>query len=223
MALRRPSEAHPLFLDHKTHVTSPAGLDEIMKFVLVVSVIATLFVLIGPSGPLVDTLGLPFGVILAALGTIIGAGALFFLRTDLTDAQNSVARAILGFPITSNVFLYLFLPTFLFRATPGMNLRRMLDDVVPSLVMASVVVFVATLSIGYALSLVSALPLAACLLLGAPHGTSRVPFSNPAHSVRAASIALLMASGQSSCAVPGRVIRQSMVKAESRERIIHPF
>ncbi|MEM1289799.1 MAG: cation:proton antiporter, partial [Pseudomonadota bacterium] len=74
---------------------------------------------------------------------------------------------ILNFPITSNVFLYLFLPTLLFQATLGMNIRRMMDDVVPILVMAIVAVFVATFTIGYALSFVSALPLAACLLLGA--------------------------------------------------------
>ncbi|MEL7012088.1 MAG: cation:proton antiporter [Pseudomonadota bacterium] len=138
-----------------------------MEFVLVVSVIATLFVLIGLSEPVADKLRLPFSVILAALGTIIAAGALFFLQTDLTDALNPVAQAILGFPITSNVFLYLFLPTLLFQATLGMNLRRMLDDAVPILVMAIVAVLVATFSVGYALSLVSALPLAACLLLGA--------------------------------------------------------
>ncbi|MEM1289837.1 MAG: sodium:proton antiporter, partial [Pseudomonadota bacterium] len=105
--------------------------------------------------------------ILAFLGTFIGAGALFFLQTDLTDALNPVAQTILNFPITSNVFLYLFLPTLLFQATLGMNIRRMMDDVVPILVMAIVAVFVATFTVGYALSFVSALPLAACLLLGA--------------------------------------------------------
>jgi monovalent cation:H+ antiporter, CPA1 family len=80
---------------------------------------------------------------------------------------NPVAEAILGLPIRSNVFLYVFLPTLLFQATLGMNLRRMLDDWVPILVLAVVAVVVATLGVGYALSWVSALPLAACLLIGA--------------------------------------------------------
>jgi CPA1 family monovalent cation:H+ antiporter len=106
-------------------------------------------------------------VILAGLGVLIGVAAAFFLRTDLTDALNPVAEAILGLPIRSNVFLYLFLPTLLFQATLGMNLRRMLDDWVPILVLAVVAVVVATLSVGYALSWASALPLAACLLIGA--------------------------------------------------------
>jgi CPA1 family monovalent cation:H+ antiporter len=138
-----------------------------MDIVLVTSVVATLFVVIGLSEPLAARIGLPFSVILAVLGALIGSGALFFLRTDLTDAFNPVAEAILGFPIKSNVFLYLFLPTLLFQATLGMNLRRMLDDWVPILVMAVVAVLVATLSVGYALSAVSTLPVVACLLLGA--------------------------------------------------------
>ncbi len=138
-----------------------------MDIVLVTSVVAILFVVIGLSEPLAAKVGLPFSVVLAVLGSMIGTGAIFFLQTDLTDALNPVAEAILNFPIKSNVFLYLFLPTLLFQATLGMNLRRMLDDWVPILVMAVVAVLVATFSVGYALSAVSTLPIVACLLLGA--------------------------------------------------------
>ncbi|MBT8467568.1 MAG: cation:proton antiporter, partial [Deltaproteobacteria bacterium] len=138
-----------------------------MDIVLVTTVIASLFLVIGVAEPLAAKLRLPYSVILAVLGTLIGASATFFLRTELTDALNPVAEAILGLPIRSNVFLYVFLPTLLFQATLGMNLRRMLDDWVPILVLAVVAVVVATLSVGYALSWTSALPLAACLLIGA--------------------------------------------------------
>ncbi|MDY8108775.1 cation:proton antiporter [Fulvimarina sp. 2208YS6-2-32] len=138
-----------------------------MDIVLVTTVIASLFLVIGAAEPLAARLRLPYSVILAVLGILIGAGAIFFLRTNLTDALNPVAEAILGLPIRSNVFLYVFLPTLLFQATLGMNLRRMLDDWVPILVLAVVAVVVATLSVGYALSWTSALPLAACLLIGA--------------------------------------------------------
>ena len=138
-----------------------------MDIVLVTTVIASLFLVIGAAEPLAARLKLPFTVILAVLGVLIGAGAIFFLRTELTDALNPVAEAILGLPIRSNVFLYVFLPTLLFQATLGMNLRRMLDDWVPILVLAVVAVVVATFSVGYALSWTSALPLAACLLIGA--------------------------------------------------------
>ena len=138
-----------------------------MDIVVISAVIASLFLVIGAAEPLAARLRLPYSVILAVLGILIGSGAIFFLRTELTDALNPVAEAILGLPIRSNVFLYVFLPTLLFQATLGMNLRRMLDDWVPIMVLAIVAVVVATFSVGYALSLVSALPLAACLLIGA--------------------------------------------------------
>jgi CPA1 family monovalent cation:H+ antiporter len=138
-----------------------------MDIVTIITVVVSLFVIIGLAEPLAARLRLPYTVILAVLGVLIGASATFFLRTDLTDALNPVAEAILGLPIRSNIFLYLFLPTLLFQATLGMNLRRMLDDWVPILVLAVVAVVVATLSVGYALSWASDLPLAACFLIGA--------------------------------------------------------
>ncbi len=138
-----------------------------MDIVLITTIIASLFLIIGAAEPLAARLRLPYTVILALLGILIGSGAIFFLRTDITDALNPVAEAILNLPIKSNVFLYVFLPTLLFQATLGMNLRRMLDDWVPIIVMAVVAVVVATLSVGYALSWTSTLPLAACFLVGA--------------------------------------------------------
>lgn len=137
-----------------------------MDIILVTTVIASFFLVIGAAEPFAARLRLPYSVILAVLGILIGIGATFFLRTDLTDALNPVAEAILELPIRSNVFLYVFLPTLLFQATLGMNLRRMLDDWVPILVLAVLAVVVATISVGYALFWISALPLAACLLVG---------------------------------------------------------
>ncbi|WP_170546175.1 cation:proton antiporter [Ruegeria arenilitoris] len=138
-----------------------------MDIVVITTIITSLFVVIGVAEPLAARLRLPFSVILAVLGIVIGLGATFFLNTDLTDVLNPGAQAIIDLPIRSNVFLYVFLPTLLFQATLGMNLRRMLDDWMPILMMAVVAVIVATLSIGYALSWASTLPLAACLLIGA--------------------------------------------------------
>jgi CPA1 family monovalent cation:H+ antiporter len=138
-----------------------------MDIVLVTTIIASLFLVIAAADPLAARLRLPYSVILACLGMLIGVGAIFFLRTELTDALNPVAEAILGLPIRSNVFLYVFLPTLLFQVTLGVNPRRMMDDWVPILVLAVVAVVVATLAVGYALAWASALPLVACLLIGA--------------------------------------------------------
>lgn len=153
--------------DQLRFVAQGPSLQEQMDFVIIITVVVSLFAVIGFAEPLAARLRLPYSVILAMLGVMIGVGATFFLHTDLTDALNPVAEAILGFPIRANIFLYLFLPTLLFQATLGMNLRRIIDDWVPILVMAVVAVVVATLFVGYALSWVSTLPLAGCLLIGA--------------------------------------------------------
>lgn len=137
-----------------------------MDIVVITAVIASLFLIIGLAEPLAARLRLPYSVILAAIGILIASGAVYFLRTDLTDTLNPVATAILNFPIRSNVFLYVFLPTLLFQVTLGMNLQRMLDDAVPIFVLAIVAVVVATFTVGYALFWASTLPLFACLLLG---------------------------------------------------------
>jgi monovalent cation:H+ antiporter, CPA1 family len=49
-----------------------------MDIVLVTTVIASLFLVIGASEPLAARLGLPQSVILAALGILIGVGAAVF-------------------------------------------------------------------------------------------------------------------------------------------------
>ncbi|MEM8553284.1 MAG: cation:proton antiporter [Pseudomonadota bacterium] len=138
-----------------------------MDIVVLTTIVALLFLVIAISEPLASVLRLPYSVILAVFGVLIATVAGIVLNTTLTDALDPIASAIVEFPIRANVFLYLFLPTLLFQATLGMNLRRMLDDWVPILVMAIVAVLVATFTVGYALSLFSALPLVACLLVGA--------------------------------------------------------
>ena len=138
-----------------------------MDIILVTTIIASLFLVIGAAEPLANYLRLPYAVIIACLGILVGLAATFFLHTELTDALNPVAVAILELPIRSNVFLYVFLPTLVFQVTLGLNLRRMADDWVPILVLAVVAVFVATFVVGYSLSLVSPLSLSAALLVGA--------------------------------------------------------
>jgi CPA1 family monovalent cation:H+ antiporter len=138
-----------------------------MDIVVILGVLAALFVFIGLSEPLAEKLRLPVTVILAAMGIAIGAGASFFWFTELTDALNPVALAILRLPISSDVFIYLFLPTLIFQVSLTISFRRMLDDWVPILVLAVVAVAVATVVIGYALFPFAGLPLMACLLIGA--------------------------------------------------------
>lgn len=138
-----------------------------MDIIALVGALAVLFIVIGVSEPLSERLRLPFTVILALVGAIIGAVALFVLSSDLASTLNPVMRRFLELPIRSNIFLYVLLPTLLFQVALMVNARRMLDDWVPILVMAVGAVIVATVVIGYALSPFTSLSFAACLLIGA--------------------------------------------------------
>ena len=138
-----------------------------MDLIVVLAILSALFVAIALSDPLSARLRLPVSVILAAVGIAIGAGASWFLATDVTDALNPVAIAILALPISSEMFVYIFLPILLFQVSLTLNLRRLLDDWVPVLTLAVIAVVVATFVIGMALAPFTTLPLIACLLIGA--------------------------------------------------------
>lgn len=137
-----------------------------MDLIVVVAAIAALFLLIGLSEPLAERLRLPFTVLLAGFGTALGLVALALSQGAAMILDPGVA-ALLEVPIRANVFLYVFLPTLLFQMALGLNLRRLLDDAAPVLLMAVVAVVVATAMVGLALKPFTALPLAACLLVGA--------------------------------------------------------
>ena len=67
----------------------------------------------------------------------------------------------------SDAIVYLFLPILLFQAGLTIDVRRMVDDIAPVLLMAVVAVLVSTGAVGLALAAVSDLGLVVCLLLGA--------------------------------------------------------
>ncbi len=138
-----------------------------MDLVAFLSVLAALFVVIGLGQPLAERLRLPFTALLAIIGIAIGAAATHLLFTDLTDALDPLAISILELPVGAQTFLYVFLPTLLFQVALTLNLRRMLDDWVPILVMAVLAVVVSTFVIGFALLPFAAQPLVVCLLVGA--------------------------------------------------------
>jgi CPA1 family monovalent cation:H+ antiporter len=138
-----------------------------MDVVSLVGFLSMLFLVVGLSEPLASRLKLPFTVILGAMGLMLSVGAAYFSTTPLADVLLPASSSITSLPIRSNTFLYVFLPTLLFQVALGLNLRRMLDDWVPILVLAVLAVIIATFTVGYALKMASSLSLVACLLIGA--------------------------------------------------------
>lgn len=138
-----------------------------MDIVTLVGIVAALFVVISLSEPIADWLRLPYTVVLAVIGTLIGAAATVLVENDQVVTELAPSLEIFEFSIRANVFLYVLLPTLLFQVSLGLNLRRMAEDWVPIMVMAVVAVVLATFAIGLALQPFTGLSLVACLMLGA--------------------------------------------------------
>src|SRR5690606_8725274 len=127
--------------------------------------VAGLLVVIGLLQPLAARLNVAHAVLLAVVGLFIGVAAGYLLRTDLTDAFNQIAELILDFPISSTEVLYIFLPVLLFEAALAIDVRRVIEDAAPILLLAVIAVLVATAVVGLALWPLAGMPLVVCLLL----------------------------------------------------------
>ena len=127
--------------------------------------LAGLLALISFMPPLAGRLHLPYSVLLAIVGFLLGlvihvhGWAPWFVSDFLTSLRN--------FEISSETFLYVFLPVLLFETSLAMNVRRLMDDIWPILMMAIVAVLVCTVAVGFSLSAFSDYGLVVCLLLGA--------------------------------------------------------
>lgn len=138
-----------------------------MQAPIFIAAIAGLLVVISLIQPLARRLKVAPSVVLALVGTAIGVLSGWLLYTPSTDAFNEIASVFVDLPLNSQGILHLFLPVLLFQTTLTLDVRRMADDAGVIFVMAVVAVVVATAFIGFAVSPFTAVPLIACLLLGA--------------------------------------------------------
>jgi CPA1 family monovalent cation:H+ antiporter len=112
-------------------------------------------------------LKLPYSVLLALAGSALG---LLVAARDAMPAGSIAADfliALSSFHISSEAFLVIFLPALLFETALAIDVRRMLNDVAPILVMAVIAVVVCMLVVGFTLASLTSYGLIACLLLGA--------------------------------------------------------
>lgn len=123
-----------------------------------------LLVLVCFLSPLAGIFRIPNTLLLSLVGALLG----YLVHTHqwappwLAEYLSSLQ----AFEIPSETILVVFLPVLLFETALAMNVRRMLSDLAPILLMAVVAVFICTLFIGYGVSLISPYSLAVCLLLG---------------------------------------------------------
>ncbi len=130
-------------------------------------IVAILLVLVSLFQPLASRLRLPHTVLLAGLGIGLGLVSQFTVFDVGLGLAGSLIAALGGFDIGAQAIIFLFLPILLFAAGLTVDVRRLLDDIAPVLLLAVVAVLVCTFMVGWALAAVSGQPLLVCLMLGA--------------------------------------------------------
>ena len=143
-----------------------------VDIVLVVAVFAALLVLVALSQPLAARLGLAPVVLLAVIGVSISAVSSALLRAPLPHWFGGTERLLANLPLGSEVLIYVFLPLLVFEAALMSDVRRIIEDAAPILVLAVIATFVAAGVVGIALWPFAGLSLAVCLLLGAVVSTT---------------------------------------------------
>jgi monovalent cation:H+ antiporter, CPA1 family len=144
----------------------------LVDIVLVLTVLAALLVLVGLSEPLAVRLKLAPVVLLAVIGVTISAVSGTLLRMPLPHWFGGIERLFANLPLPSEIFIYVFLPLLVFQAAVASDVRRILEDAAPILVLAVIATLAAAGMVGVALWPLAGLPLAVCLLLGAVVSTT---------------------------------------------------
>ncbi|MGE8588388.1 MAG: cation:proton antiporter, partial [Alcaligenes sp.] len=91
--------------------------------------LAGLLALVAFMPPLAGRLRLPYSVLLALIGFALGI--LLHLHAWAPKVMSDFFDTLQAFKISSETFLYVFLPILLFETSLSMNLRRLLDDIGP--------------------------------------------------------------------------------------------
>lgn len=130
--------------------------------------LAVLLTMVSVLVPLAKKLGQPYTVMIAALGAALG-----FMT--LLQAQGMFGGMFLDslakLDVSSDAFLYVFLPPLLFAGGLTVDVRRLMDDIGPVILLAVIAVLVCMAAVGVSLWLVTGqamgVTLLTCLLLGA--------------------------------------------------------
>jgi CPA1 family monovalent cation:H+ antiporter len=138
-----------------------------MNIALLTGLMAGLFAIIAISEPVAQRVRLPNAMVLAIAGCVLGVSATALSTSTFAIDMGWEFRNILQLRIPSSLFLGLFLPALIFQVALSLDVKRMMEDWLPIFIMAVLAVVLATVTVGFALSPFTSLPLYACLLIGA--------------------------------------------------------
>jgi CPA1 family monovalent cation:H+ antiporter len=138
----------------------------------VLLVIAALLLVVGFCQPLAAYLRLPPPVLLGVVGVALGGFPAVLSRLGWSARSDPFADIFVELPVSSETFIYVFLPLLVFEAGIVTDVRRTLQDAAPILLLAVVATLITTAVIGLALWPLAGVSLVVCLLLGAVVATT---------------------------------------------------
>jgi monovalent cation:H+ antiporter, CPA1 family len=143
-----------------------------LDIVLFLTVLATLLVVVAVSQPVAVRLKVAPVVLLAVIGVAIGAVSIVLVHTPLSARFGDLAGLFANLPVGAETFIYVFLPLLVFEGAITADVRRILEDAAPILMLAVIATVVCTAVVGFALWPIAGLPLVVCLLLGSVVATT---------------------------------------------------
>src|SRR5437660_1258269 len=143
-----------------------------VDIVVVLAVLSGLLVVVALSQPLAVRLRLAPVVLLAVIGAAIGAGSGVLEHSALSTEFAEVVKPFAELPLGSATFTYVFLLLMVFEAAFTSEVRRILEDAAPILMLAVIATVVTAIIVGLALWPFAGPPLVVCLLLGAVISTT---------------------------------------------------
>ncbi len=132
---------------------------------LIVFSLAGLLVLICFLSPLASAMRIPSTLLLLLAGSVLGY--LSHVHDWAPGWLGDALESLQAFEIPSETILVIFLPILLFETALNTNVRGLINDLGPILLLAVIAVVICTAFVGLGVSLISGYGLAVCLLLGA--------------------------------------------------------
>ncbi len=111
-------------------------------------------------------LNVPFTVLLAAAGCALGAIVMALKHTHGLWILGDFFHALDNLGITSEAVFFIFLPALIFESAMHLNVRKLMADIQPILMLAVIGLLISTFVVGFSVMAVSGMGFVVCLLLG---------------------------------------------------------
>jgi Na+:H+ antiporter len=136
------------------------------EIILLVLGIAALLFLTALLLPTAQKGKIPFSVLLALLGLLIGVTLRYTRDAAIPGFIGDLFQSFDSFSVTSDVIFFVFLPTLVFESALSIDARSLMRDLGPILFLAIIGLLISTVIVGLSLWQVTSYGLVVCLLVG---------------------------------------------------------